>query len=173
MNYPKVAQRITDLLARYDMTARELSYKTGVSEASISQYVNGNHKPSPQNAAKIAAIYGVNQLWVMGYDVSKDQKAEVVTELESSEESLISDEALRYGPILYGAGFILRRSEDYNDVYSLSPSDNKLFNGFSVNLSLDELREYNSLLESVVKEATCKLFYGKMQATIKELRGDS
>lgn len=71
MKYFIVAARMNHLLAANHMTATELSERSGVSKNSISQYVNGAHAPSTLNAAKIAKIFGVNPLWVMGYDVAE------------------------------------------------------------------------------------------------------
>ena len=62
------AKRIKIALSNAEMSAKELSDRTGVREASISQYVNGYHKPSNISAGKRGEVLGVNPLWLMGFD---------------------------------------------------------------------------------------------------------
>lgn len=69
MKFEVTAKRIRQALSRADMSAKDLSEKTGVQEASISQYVNGYHKPSNISAGKIGKVLGVDPLWLMGFDV--------------------------------------------------------------------------------------------------------
>lgn len=68
MKFEITARRIRQALSNAGMSAKELSEKTGVREASISQYVNGYHKPSNISAGKIGEILNVNPLWLMGFD---------------------------------------------------------------------------------------------------------
>lgn len=68
MKNPASALRLQFLLDTNQMTAKELSEKCGVSTPSLSQYVNGVYAPSAQNAEKIAAVFGVNPLWIRGLD---------------------------------------------------------------------------------------------------------
>lgn len=63
------AKRLIKALDDNRMTAAELSLKAHVSEASISQYVNGSHKPSNLSSGKMADVLKVNPLWLMGFDV--------------------------------------------------------------------------------------------------------
>ena len=69
MKFEVTAKRIRQALSRADMSAKDLSEKTGVQEASISQYVNGSHKPSNISAGKIGKVLGVDPLWLMGFEV--------------------------------------------------------------------------------------------------------
>lgn len=74
------ASRLKTALSDKNMSQQELSDKTGIGKASISQYVNGSHKPSNISAAKMAKILNVNPLWLMGFTVESetDSKAENV-----------------------------------------------------------------------------------------------
>lgn len=69
MKFEVTAKRIRQALSRADMSAKDLSERTGVQEASISQYVNGYHKPSNISAGKIGKVLGVDPLWLMGFEV--------------------------------------------------------------------------------------------------------
>lgn len=45
--------------------------KVGIGKSSVSQYVNGSHSPTNLKAAQIANAFGVQPMWVMGFDVPK------------------------------------------------------------------------------------------------------
>ena len=68
MKFEITAKRIKSALTMVNMSAKELSEQSGVKEASISQYVNGYHKPSNLSAGKMGKVLGVNPLWLMGFD---------------------------------------------------------------------------------------------------------
>ncbi len=67
------AKRIQLALSNANMKPQELSDITGVSKASISQYVNGSHVPGNISAEKIGKILKVSPLWLMGFDVPIDR----------------------------------------------------------------------------------------------------
>lgn len=75
------AKRLTLALSNANMRPQELADKSGVSKASISQYVNGSHAPSNISSGKMASVLNVNPLWLMGFDVSmtEDKSEEPVT----------------------------------------------------------------------------------------------
>ena len=64
------AKRLSLALSNLNMKPQELADKSGVSKASISQYVNGSHAPSNISSGKMASVLKVNPLWLMGFDVS-------------------------------------------------------------------------------------------------------
>lgn len=70
MKNPTSALRLQFLLDTHGLTAKELSEKIGVSTPSLSQYVNGIYAPSASSAEKIAAYFGVDPLWIRGFDVA-------------------------------------------------------------------------------------------------------
>lgn len=63
------AKRLTLALSNANIRPQELADKSGVSKASISQYVNGSHAPSNISSGKMASVLNVNPLWLMGFDV--------------------------------------------------------------------------------------------------------
>lgn len=63
------AKRLSLALSNLNMKPQELADKSGVSKASISQYVNGSHAPSNISSGKMASVLKVNPLWLMGFDV--------------------------------------------------------------------------------------------------------
>ena len=75
MKYEKTARRLKTAMDECGMKAQELADKAKISKSSVSQYINGSHKPSNINADKMAGVLGVNPLWLMGFDAEK--KADV------------------------------------------------------------------------------------------------
>lgn len=69
MKHELTAKRLQVAMNCMNITAQELSNKSGVAKASISQYINGSHKPSNTSSDKMASILKVNSLWLMGFDV--------------------------------------------------------------------------------------------------------
>ena len=76
------ARRLAQALSDAGMRAQDLVERSGVSKASISQYLSGTHTPSNISAGKMGAALGVNPLWLMGFDVEKKRKDEGLTEGE-------------------------------------------------------------------------------------------
>lgn len=69
MKHELTAKRLQIAMSNANITAQELSNKSSVAKSSISQYVNGSHKPSNISSGKMASILNVNPLWLMGFDV--------------------------------------------------------------------------------------------------------
>lgn len=63
------AKRLQIALSNNQMKPQELADKSGVSKASISQYVNGSHAPGNISAKKMGKVLGVEAMWLMGFDV--------------------------------------------------------------------------------------------------------
>ena len=69
MKHELTAKRLSIALSNANMKPQELANCAKVNKASISQYINGSHKPSNLSAGKIANVLQVNPLWLMGFDV--------------------------------------------------------------------------------------------------------
>lgn len=67
------AKRIKLALSNKNMKPQELADKSGINKASVSQYVNGSHKPSNISAGKMGEILDVEPLWLMGFDVPMER----------------------------------------------------------------------------------------------------
>lgn len=75
-------QRFEQALASSDLKPSELAEKTGISQATISQYRSGYSKPKQPRLMKLATALGVSPVWLMGLDVSMH---------DTSQESSIPD----------------------------------------------------------------------------------
>ena len=69
MKYEITAIRLREALSKSNMRPQDLANASGVSKASISQYLSGSHAPSNISSGKMAAVLGVSAPWLMGYDV--------------------------------------------------------------------------------------------------------
>ena len=64
-------ERIKLLISQYcGGSQQRLADTTGVNKASISQYVNGKNAPSTFTAEKLCKPFGLNPVWLMGFDDS-------------------------------------------------------------------------------------------------------
>ncbi len=76
MQYELTARRLQQAIDQKNILPTELARMTGVSDASISQYLNGKHKPTKKNADKLASALEVNPLWLKGYNVSMTERGD-------------------------------------------------------------------------------------------------
>lgn len=68
------AKRLQMALTDANISQQELAEKSGVSKASISQYMNGSHAPGNISAKKMGKILNVESMWLMGFDVEKKKE---------------------------------------------------------------------------------------------------
>lgn len=88
-----IRNRIKEGMRMRKINAAQLAKLSGVSEASISNYLNDKVKPKTNNIQKLASAIEVNEAWLMGYDVDPDADYDGVfksdeiqnSKLESSE----------------------------------------------------------------------------------------
>lgn len=66
--------RLEQALSYADMKPADLARKTGISEATISQYRSGYSKPKNDRLAIIAEALGVRPEWLIGFDVPMAEK---------------------------------------------------------------------------------------------------
>lgn len=74
MKNPITAKRLASALAKSGLKPQELANASGVSKASISQYLGGSHAPSNISSEKMSKILDVSPLWLMGFDVPMREK---------------------------------------------------------------------------------------------------
>lgn len=85
MKNSETARRLREALAITNMSQQELSDRSGVPKASISQYVNGTHIPGNKKAGQLAEVLGVNPLWLMGFDVPRIDSDQNILEAYQAE----------------------------------------------------------------------------------------
>lgn len=75
------AIKLREAIYQSNLTIAEISKRTSVSMASISQYLSGRCAPNNINAGKLATVLNVNPLELMGFDLSEYQKIDIDDEL--------------------------------------------------------------------------------------------
>lgn len=71
--------RLIQAMNDKEINATELSKRSGLSKANISQYVNGVYEPKPDKLYLISEALGVSTAWLMGYDVEANESLEQLT----------------------------------------------------------------------------------------------
>lgn len=66
-------ERLIEAMKKNNMKAIDLSEKTGISKARISQYVNGVYIPKSKSTLAIAKALNVSETWLMGLDVPMER----------------------------------------------------------------------------------------------------
>lgn len=69
-----ISYRIKLLLTSKGITQKEFAHETGLTEAAISRYMQGNRLPSATGLIQIADATGVSPTWLLGY--GSDDKIE-------------------------------------------------------------------------------------------------
>ena len=62
-------ERLNELMNYFGIKQTDLSKRTGLPKSAISMYVSGNRQPRQDKLTIIADAYGVDEAWLMGYDV--------------------------------------------------------------------------------------------------------
>ena len=82
-----IKNRIKEGMRMRKISAAQLAKMSGVSEASISNYLNDKVKPKTNNIQKLAYALEVNEAWLMGYDVAPDADYDVVFKSDEVQQS--------------------------------------------------------------------------------------
>ena len=69
-------ERLRIALLDANMKPIDLSERTGIPKSMISYYLNGKTKPKADRIFKISQVLGVNEAWLLGYDVPKNRTEE-------------------------------------------------------------------------------------------------
>ena len=81
--------RLDMALAIREMRPKDLSIRTGLSEATISQYRSGYTEPKTDKLALISRVLNVNPTWLMGLDVPIELHIST-REISAEERDLLS-----------------------------------------------------------------------------------
>lgn len=81
-----IKNRLAEALAVRNMTAAELSRRSGIDKGSISNYLKGKFIPKQNKIGSMAKALNVSPSWLMGYPVTIDGK-----EYEPIDVSMLSE----------------------------------------------------------------------------------
>lgn len=68
-----IAERLNEIMNRYEIGNRELSRKTGINAGDISHYRKGDYEPKRNNIYLISKALNVSPAWLMGLDLPENQ----------------------------------------------------------------------------------------------------
>lgn len=68
------AKRMRQAMAILNMKQTELVEKTGLTKSAISQYYSGKFEPKQKGIYLISKALGVNEAWLMGYEVPMEKE---------------------------------------------------------------------------------------------------
>ena len=86
--------RLNQALEIRNMKPVELSQKTGLSKARISQYTNGVYEAKQKALYLLARALNVSEAWLMGHDVPMER---LISEKNASEVQLLELIQVTYG----------------------------------------------------------------------------
>lgn len=69
-NYFKIKDRLNEALKIRNMTAADLSKKSGIAKSSLSRYLTGENIPRSIAIGKMATALNVSPAWLLGYNVT-------------------------------------------------------------------------------------------------------
>lgn len=72
----ELKDRLREALADNGMRPIELSEKTGIPKSMVSYYLAGKSQPKADRIYDIARVLGVDEAWLMGFDVPKVRRPE-------------------------------------------------------------------------------------------------
>lgn len=84
-NYELFAKRLNKAMSKNKLRQVDLVKLTGISKATISQYLSGEFKPKDSYLKKLSEVLNVNELWLEGYDVPMDIFDQYTFDLSKSE----------------------------------------------------------------------------------------
>ena len=179
--------RLIEAMQARGMRAAELSKRTGLSKARISQYVHGKFIPKSDAILTIAEVLGVSELWLMGKTASMEptRRAEFpcpenVSPLRLCRYPILGDIACG-APILAvedpDAGYVTA-AETNADFCLTAKGDSmigaRIFDGDEVFIQQTDLVENGEIAAVVVDgEATLKRVYYDPEEQTLELRADN
>lgn len=76
MKESSFAERLSTAMRERNIKASDLSRLTGISEGTISCYVNGRYEAKQNRVYIFSKVLRVNPAWLMGYDVSMEELAD-------------------------------------------------------------------------------------------------
>lgn len=83
----EIKDRLAEALQIRDMTAAELSRKSGVDKGSISNYLKGKFVPKQNAIGAMAKALNVSPAWLLGFDLTIDGEELVHVDMEKLNEA--------------------------------------------------------------------------------------
>ena len=69
-----IAERLNEVLEKFNEKQVDMVKKTGISSAVLSRYFTGQRIPKQDKIGMIAQVYNIDPAWLMGFDVPMRKK---------------------------------------------------------------------------------------------------
>lgn len=92
--------RIDEALSLRNMKKIELSEKTGIHKATISNWINQKYQPKQKSLILMAKALDVSEIWLAGYDVPMERPVEQKKMDQLAESILKIKSDKRYGDLV-------------------------------------------------------------------------
>ena len=74
MRVASISDRLKELMNILGISQNDIVVKTNIPKSAISMYISGQRKPRQNRIQDIAEAYGVDEAWLMGYDIPMKKK---------------------------------------------------------------------------------------------------
>lgn len=64
-----ISDRLKELMNYYNVTQTDICKRTGIQKSAMSNYLKGIREPRQNVITAICKSFGINEVWLMGYDV--------------------------------------------------------------------------------------------------------
>ena len=92
------SQRLQEAMKDSNMKQADLARATGLSKGGISNYVIGRYEPKSDIISKLSMALNCSEMWLMGYDVPRERKANTPDKLKLTEGEKMLLELFRQIP---------------------------------------------------------------------------
>lgn len=76
-----IKDRLAEAMKVREISAAELSKRTGISKSSLSHYINGRAKPKSDRIFLLARELNVDYAWLIGYDIPANEEGQEIPAL--------------------------------------------------------------------------------------------
>jgi len=82
----KFASRLKIAIEKCDISAAELSRRTGIAKGTISNYLTGRYKAAQDNLYSLSKALNVSESWLAGYDEDRSISNQIIIKFNSLTE---------------------------------------------------------------------------------------
>lgn len=90
----KLHHRLKTKMKENDLSARQLSIKTGISEAALSKYLSGVRTPHIEIVGRLAAALNTTSDYLLGIEKNDSPYEQIVTKIKENKKYLSNEEKM-------------------------------------------------------------------------------
>lgn len=90
----KLHHRLKAKMKENNLSARQLSVKTGISEAALSKYLSGVRTPHVEIVGRLAAALNTTSDYLLGIEKNDSPYEQIVTKIKANKKYLSNEEKM-------------------------------------------------------------------------------